>query len=110
MASQPEVAIEVKGKQRFVVMDMDYYQQLRESELEIAWAQARADIAAGRYSNTHLLLYFSRDNTPSRGVIPAGWPNSLWDNWIRILLYVTESPEEHVKRLIDECHLPIDNT
>jgi len=32
-------------------------------------------------------LYFSRDNTPSRGVIPAGWPNSLWDNWIRILLY-----------------------
>jgi len=72
LASQPEVAIEVKGKQRFVVMDMDYYQQLRESELEIAWAQALADIAAGRY--------------------------------------VMESAENHVKRLINEYHLPIDNT
>jgi len=44
---------------------------MQESELEIAWAQARADIAAGRY--------------------------------------VTESAENHVKRLIDEYNLPIDS-
>jgi len=52
--------------------EIDYSQHLCENELEIAWAQARADIAAGRY--------------------------------------VIESVENHVKRLIEEYHLPIDNT
>lgn len=36
------------GKDRFVVLDMAQYQRLRECELEVALAEARADVAAGR--------------------------------------------------------------
>lgn len=46
--SAPEVAISVRGKDRFVVMDLAHYHYLRECELDAALAQTRADIAAGR--------------------------------------------------------------
>jgi len=46
---QPEAIISVRGKERFVVMDMNQYHYLRECELEAALMQTRADIAAGRY-------------------------------------------------------------
>jgi hypothetical protein len=36
------------GELRFVVMEADAYQRLRECELEIALQEARADFAAGR--------------------------------------------------------------
>ncbi len=36
------------AKDRFVVLDMAQYQRLRECELEVALAEARADVAAGR--------------------------------------------------------------
>jgi PHD/YefM family antitoxin component YafN of YafNO toxin-antitoxin module len=49
LASDSDVAINVKGKSRFVVLNMDYYQYLRECELEIAIQHAREDIAAGRF-------------------------------------------------------------
>jgi hypothetical protein len=38
----------VRGKERFVVMDLAHYQHLRECELEVALAQAKADVASGR--------------------------------------------------------------
>ena len=38
----------VRGKDRFVVMDMAQYHYLRECELDAALAQTRADLAAGR--------------------------------------------------------------
>lgn len=44
-----ELIITVHGKERFVVMDMDHYNYLRECELETALRQARADVKAGRY-------------------------------------------------------------
>jgi len=44
-----EVVISVRGKPRYVVMDIAYYDFLRECELAAAWAQAREDVAAGRY-------------------------------------------------------------
>lgn len=44
-----EVVISVRGKPRFVVMDIAHYDFLRECELVAAWAQTRADLAAGRY-------------------------------------------------------------
>jgi len=44
-----DVAITVRGKTRFVVVDVDYFQQLRECELEKAAREAREDIAAGRF-------------------------------------------------------------
>ncbi|MBS7806343.1 hypothetical protein [Variovorax sp. PCZ-1] len=49
LAGQSEAVISVRGKGRFVVMDMEQYHFLRECELDAALAQSRADIAAGRY-------------------------------------------------------------
>jgi hypothetical protein len=49
LLEQPEAVISVRGKQRFVVMDIAHYQYLRECELEAALAETRADIAAGRF-------------------------------------------------------------
>ncbi len=44
-----EVIISVRGKPRYVVMDIAHYDFLRECEIAAAWAQTRADLAAGRY-------------------------------------------------------------
>jgi hypothetical protein len=41
------VGLGVRGELRFVVMEVDAYQRLRECELEIALQEARADLAAG---------------------------------------------------------------
>lgn len=49
LANEQEVAITVRGEPRFVVVYMDYYQYLRECELENTVRQAKADIAVGRY-------------------------------------------------------------
>jgi PHD/YefM family antitoxin component YafN of YafNO toxin-antitoxin module len=46
---QPEAIISVRGKDRFVVMDIAHYHYLRECELEAALAETRADLAAGRF-------------------------------------------------------------
>ena len=48
LAGQTEATISVRGKDRFVVMDVVQYHYLRECELEAALAQSRADVAAGR--------------------------------------------------------------
>lgn len=48
LATQPEAVVSVRGKGRFVILDMAQYQFLRECELEVALAEARADVAAGR--------------------------------------------------------------
>ena len=42
-----EAIITVRGKERFVVMDVEHYNHLRECELEAAVHQARADVASG---------------------------------------------------------------
>ena len=44
-----EVVISVRGKPRYVVMDIAHYDFLRECEITAAWAQTRDDVAAGRY-------------------------------------------------------------
>ena len=49
LASQSEAVISVRGKERFVVMDMDHYHYLRECELESALAQTRSDLTEGRF-------------------------------------------------------------
>ena len=51
LAGQTEATISVRGKDRFVVMDVAQYHYLRECELEAALAQSRADLAAGRAVN-----------------------------------------------------------
>ncbi len=49
LAREPEAVISVRGKDRFVVMEVAQYNYLRECELDAALAQSRADEAAGRY-------------------------------------------------------------
>ena len=49
LADRPEAIVSVRGKDRFVVMDIAQYHYLRECELEAALAETRADVAAGRY-------------------------------------------------------------
>ena len=44
-----EVIISVHGKPRYVMMDIEQYDYLREREIEAAWFQAREDVSAGRY-------------------------------------------------------------
>lgn len=48
LAEQPEAVISVRGKERFVVMEMAHYHYLRECELEAALLQSRADLQSGR--------------------------------------------------------------
>lgn len=48
LSSAPEAIVSVRGKDKFVVMNMAQYHYLRECELDAALAQTRADLAAGR--------------------------------------------------------------
>ena len=49
LAERPEAIVSVRGKDRFVVMEIEQYHYLRECELETALAETRADVAAGRF-------------------------------------------------------------
>ena len=48
LAENPEAIITVRGKSRYVVMDIEHYQYLRECELEAALLEAREDVKAGK--------------------------------------------------------------
>lgn len=49
LEEQSEAVISVRGKERFVVMEMAQYHYLRECELGAALAETRADLKAGRF-------------------------------------------------------------
>ena len=49
LADRPEAIVSVRGKDRYVVMEIAQYHYLRECELEAALAETHADIAAGRF-------------------------------------------------------------
>jgi predicted transcriptional regulator len=48
LINQLEAIVSVRGKDRFVVMELAHYHYLRECELEAALAATQADLAAGR--------------------------------------------------------------
>ena len=48
LSTSTEAILSVRGKDKFVVMDMAHYHYLRECELDAALAASRADLAAGR--------------------------------------------------------------
>ncbi len=48
LAERTEAIVSVRGKERFVVMEIAQYHYLRECELDAALAETRADLAAGR--------------------------------------------------------------
>ncbi len=48
LSDASEAIISVRGKDRFVVMDVAQYEYLRGCELDAALAETRADLAAGQ--------------------------------------------------------------
>ncbi len=50
LSETPEAIVSVRGKDKFVVMDMAHYHYLRECELDAAIAETKADLAAGRFT------------------------------------------------------------
>lgn len=49
LSGHPEAYVSVRGKQRFVVMEVAQYDYLRACELDAALAESQADMAAGRF-------------------------------------------------------------
>ena len=48
LSTAPEAIVSVRGKDKFVVMELAQYHYLRGCELDAALAETRADLAAGR--------------------------------------------------------------
>ena len=55
-----EAIITVRGKEKYVVIDMSKYSKLREYELEIALLEARADVEAGRVKQESIAAHMKR--------------------------------------------------
>jgi PHD/YefM family antitoxin component YafN of YafNO toxin-antitoxin module len=49
LATQPEVAVSVRGQVKYIVMGQEQYRYLRECELEAGFTESKADLDAGRY-------------------------------------------------------------
>jgi PHD/YefM family antitoxin component YafN of YafNO toxin-antitoxin module len=49
LGDNDELIITVRGKESFVVMNMEHYNYLRECELEAALLQAKADVESGEF-------------------------------------------------------------
>ncbi len=60
LALEKEVIITVRGKERFVVMDMRHYSYLRECELEAAFHQVRTDMEEGNYVTESIEAHIKR--------------------------------------------------
>ena len=64
LVDHSEAIITVNGKKRFVVMPLERYQYLRECELEVALAQSREDLAAGRAATSSIQKHLERLELP----------------------------------------------
>ena len=60
LAEHSEAIVSVRGKDRFVVMDIAHYHYLRECELEAALAETRADLADGRFVQESAAAHLAR--------------------------------------------------
>jgi prevent-host-death family protein len=55
-----EVIISVRGKERYVIVDIEKYAQMREYELAAALQEAKADVDAGRYTTESVAEHMRR--------------------------------------------------
>ena len=60
LADAPEAMVSVRGKDRFVVMDIEHYHYLRECELTAALAESQADLAADRFVQESVEAHMKR--------------------------------------------------
>ena len=49
LTDKKELIISVRGKEKYVIMDMEQYNYLRECELDAAIHETRADYQSGKY-------------------------------------------------------------
>ena len=55
-----EAVITVRGKRKYIVLDFNTYNRLREYELEVAVQEARKDIADGNYKTENVDEHMKR--------------------------------------------------
>jgi PHD/YefM family antitoxin component YafN of YafNO toxin-antitoxin module len=55
-----ELVITIRGKEKFVVMDMEHYNYLRECELDAALHQAKSDYESGSYTTENVKDHIKR--------------------------------------------------
>ena len=60
LSTSTEAILSVRGKDKFVVMDMAQYHYLRKCELDAALAASRADLAAGRMVQESPVAHLAR--------------------------------------------------
>ena len=60
LRSDDEAIITVRGKDKYVIIDMNKYNKLRDYELEIALLEARADVAKGRVQHESVAAHMKR--------------------------------------------------
>ncbi len=60
LSEAPEAIITVRGKDRFVVMEIEHYRYLRECELEAALLEARQDVKEGRVVSESVAKHVKR--------------------------------------------------
>ena len=65
LAQHTEALVSVRGKDRFVVMELAQYNYLRECELEAALAETKADLAAGRFVQESAEAHLARMEKPA---------------------------------------------
>jgi len=49
LENQTEAVVSVRGKEKYVIMDLAHYHYLRECELDAALAESRANMASGQF-------------------------------------------------------------
>lgn len=80
LVQQTEALVSVRGKDKYVVMEVAHYHYLRECELDAVLAQSQADIAAGRFvvesAQQHMerveaLLAADGEGAPAMKAVPS---------------------------------------
>lgn len=64
LADSQEAIVSVRGKDKFVVMDIAHYHYLRECELDAALAETHADLKAGRFVQESAEEHLARLDKP----------------------------------------------
>ena len=60
LSTSTEAVVQVRGKDKFVVMDMAHYHYLRECELAAALAESQADLDEGRFVRESVDAHMAR--------------------------------------------------
>ena len=60
LENDDEAIITVRGKEKYVIVDLKKYSKMREFELEVALMEARADVANGRVKKESVAEHMKR--------------------------------------------------